>query len=161
MSKNEFDITNKLLNYLGVEFESDSTITLEYVQITCGNHILSFPEKYNTLETMGREHHLFRPLKSEKHANMLIDMFEESYPSNIDALEISEKPATSKKQLYELGPILYSGFLISKSMKIGASEILDIPSIPALKCAIVAKMLLPDYEHEIFNTKLSDFLKGG
>lgn len=152
ISKNEFNITKMLLDSLDVEFESDYSMTKDYSPLLCGDRILSYTEFYNNIDSIPKENVIFRPLKNERHSNILIEMFEESIENiSMDKIEITE-------YLNKHGKKRYSGYIISHGHILKDSKITSAPSIPILKTSIVARTLLNKNDYEEYTKYLRKFL---
>ena len=133
--KEEFQITKKLLDTLDIEYETDLTISKDCAPIFCGDRELTFPEYYSYIDTIPKEKLIFRPLKNERHSNILIEMFEESeLMIPFDRIEIREFENENGKKRF-------SGYAVKGSQKIKKSSVKSSPSIPILKCTIIAKLM--------------------
>lgn len=151
-SKYEFLMTKMLLDALYVEYESDFSITIDSAPIYCGEKEFSFPEHYSYINDFSKDRLIFRPLKNERHSNILIEMFEESDMSiNFDKIEINEYLNNNNKRRFK-------GYMIYKNDPIPNTDIKGSPSIAILKCTIIAKILLSKNEYIKFKELLSNYL---
>lgn len=150
-SKEEFSLTKKLLDALDVEYESDLTISKNCLPILCGDRELTFPEHYVYMDSIQKDKLIFRPLKNERHANIIIDMFEESSKIDFDRIEIREFLNDNDKKRY-------SGYAIKGSEKVKKSTVKSSPSIPILKCTIIAKLIFDKKQYLEFRDMLAMFL---
>lgn len=150
---NEFKITKMLLDALYVEYESDFTISQDSAPIYCGDKEISFPEHYAYINDFTKDQLIFRPLKNERHANILIEMFEES-DMNVDfnRIEVNE-------YLNEKNKRRYKGSMIGINDKsISGTEISGCYSIPILKTSIIAKMVLSKKEYKEFRDLIIKYI---
>ena len=151
-SKYEFQITKMLLDALYVEYESDFSITIDSAPIYCGEKELSFSEHYSYINDFSKDKLIFRPLKNERHANILIEMFEESDMSiNFDRIEINEYLNDNNKRRFK-------GYMIHKNDQIPNTNVKGSPSIAILKSTIIAKILLSKKEYSDFKELLTNYL---
>lgn len=151
-SKNEFQITKMLLDALYVEYESDFSITIDSAPIYCGEKELNFPEHYSYINDFSKDRLIFRPLKNERHANILIEMFEESEINvNFDRIEINEYLNDNNKKRFK-------GYMIYKNDEVPNTNIKGSPSIAILKSTIIAKVLLSKKEYNKFKELLTAYL---
>ena len=151
-SKYEFLITKMLLDSLYVEYESDFSITIDSAPIYCGEKEFSFPEHYSYINDFSKDRLIFRPLKNERHANILIEMFEESEMSlNFDRIEINEYLNDNNKKRFK-------GHMIYKNDQIPNTNVKGSPSIAILKSTIIAKVLLSKQEYTKFKELLTGYL---
>jgi hypothetical protein len=145
MHREEYEAVRQLLNSLDVEFEDDYTLSHNYRQICQNNQPLYFPDNYGCLPFLEKGQTLFRPLQSERHSNIIIDMFEDLFPKEIDCFEI---------QITGDDTLSYTGYFTSDGTKLEDSEVIGMSSIQSLKCACVAKMIMTESEFEEFMEKL-------
>ena len=151
-SKNEFLITKMLLDALYVEYESDFSITIDSAPIYCGEKELNFPEHYSYINDFSKDRLIFRPLKNERHANILIEMFEESEMNlNFDRIEINEYLNDNNKKRFK-------GYMIHKNEAIPNTNVKGSPSIAILKSTIIAKVLLSKKEYSKYKELLTSYL---
>ena len=151
-SKYEFQITKMLLDSLYVEYESDFSITIDSAPIYCGEKEFSFPEHYSYINDFSKDKLIFRPLKNERHANILIEMFEESEINlNFDRIEINEYLNDNNKKRFK-------GCMIYKNDPIPNTNVKGSPSIAILKSTIIAKILLSKKQYSDFKELLTNYL---
>ena len=151
-SKNEFLMTKMLLDSLYVEYEPDFSITIDSAPIYCGEKEFNFPEHYSYINDFSKDRLIFRPLKNERHANILIEMFEESEMSlNFDRIEINEYLNDNNKRRFK-------GYMIYKNEQIPNTNVKGSPSIAILKSTIIAKALLSKKEYIKFKELLTNYL---
>ena len=149
--ESEFNVTKYLLDGFGIDYESDLSISLNLIAIYCGDRNLYFPEHYSYVNNIISDNNIiFRPLKNERHSNILIDMFEE-LDSNAYQLEITEFLNKNNKKRYK-------GYFICDGNIVKNSIIKSSPSIPILKTSIVAKMVLNDNEFNKYIELLKIYL---
>lgn len=141
MSKSEYNVIKFLLDELGVEYESDGTMTLNYSTITCGGKPVYFPEYYSSLDTIPKEKMLFKPISNERHTNSIIGMFEDEKLIKYDSLEITDFQTDSGKTRYR-GHAIYHKNIIKHS------TINSAPNVPIAKISILVKLL----NKEAYNT---------
>lgn len=146
----EFNITKLLIDTLGIEYESDYLISFDNVPIVCGDKYLAYTEQYNYLRKIPKELAIFRPIKNEKHANIVIDMFDELNIIDSDSMEVKEFIKGNKKK--------FSGYLKSGNKIIEESFVKSAPTIPILKVSIIANVLFDDDEYHEFRSNLSSYL---
>lgn len=150
--KSEFIIVKKILDFLEIDYESDFSITKNCVPVYYGDREICFPEHFSYTSLIPKEKILFRPLRNERHSNILIEMFEESeFNIDHDRLEINEF-------INNKGKKRFTGWLVSHGETIKNSIIKSSPSIPILKTSIVAKLLFNDCEYDVFKNMLSSYL---
>ena len=151
INKYEFNITSLFIYSFDIEYEKDYTLTRMYLPLKCGEKFLAYSESYDSLKNIPKHLMIFRPLKNEKHANMIIDMFDDLNIIESNNLEI-------KEFLGKKGKKKYSGYLRNGNTIIEESIIKSAPSIPILKISIIAKLLFDDTEYEQFYNNLKGFL---
>lgn len=160
ISKSEFELTSQLLDAFEAEIDDEYKIIVDYVPLCCADKELAFSEHYSNLNTeIPKDKMLFRPLRNERHSNILIEMFEQLNENIIERLEIEEYLNKNNKKRY-------SGYFIGKNIygkdeRIEKSYVKNIPSVPCLKAAIVAKCMLEDNEYEEFIIKMKDMIYSG
>lgn len=153
ISEYEFKITKMLLDALCIDCESDYTITYNSCPLWSGSKLIGYTERYSSIPDVPKELSLFRPLRFEKHANILIDMFTDSEEIPVDALEIQEYIENDRK--------FYKGYFVYKGTPIenGTIEKARTPSV--LKTSVVAKLLLDDMEYLEFTELLKKYFNRG
>lgn len=153
ITKNEFDITKMILDAFNCEYESDYSITIENAPLLYSDRVIAFPEHYSYINSdLNKDMILFRPLKNERHSNILIDMFEDYFMSEpMDSLEINEFLNDKNKKRYT-GHIIVNGKLLKRSY------IKSSPTIPVLKTSIIAKLLFNKDDYYKYKDKLNSFL---
>lgn len=153
VSKAEFQITKLVLDYFDTEYEEDFSINVDESPLWCGEKLVAFPEHYSYINSeIPKDMVLFRPLKNERHSNILIDMFEDvAMNMPMDSLEINEF-------LNDNGKKRFTGYMIVGRKKVKESVIKSSPSIPILKTSIIAKLLFSRDDYETYKTLLKDFL---
>lgn len=149
----EFNITKLLINALGIEFESGFLLSFDDAPIICGDRYIAYTEYYKFLNRIPKDLAIFRPIRNEKHANIIIDMFDDLDIIESDNIEVTEFMKGTKKK--------YSGYLKCGNKKIDESFVKSAPSIPILKVSIIAKMLFDDYEYKQYKENLMKFLGKG
>lgn len=158
--KSEFRLTSQLLYVFDTEIDDDYSILKDYVPLTCGDKELAYSEHYPSLSTeIPKNKVIFRPIKNERHSNILIEMFEELNESLVERLEVEE-------YLNKNGKKRYSGYFVCKNnnrkdSKLYDTEVKGLPSISALKTAIVAKAMLSDDEYDEFIETLKELVFNG
>ena len=157
MTKTEFIITKAILDALDAEYDSDHSILLESSYYYCGDKVIALPEHYTYVnDELDKDLILFRPLRNERHSNILIDMFEELKMSvPMDRLEINEYLNKNDK-------VRYSGYIIVNGNKMPNSYVKGSPSIPILKTSIIAQVLFKEgysnYSYEDFSNLITQYL---
>ena len=147
----EFNITKLLINALGIEYDSNYLISFNDMPILCGDRYLAFTEQYKYLRKIPKDLSIFRPIKNEKHANIVIDMFDELNIIDSDSVEIVEFMKNNKKK--------YSGYLKHGNKIIDESIVKSAPSVPILKISIIANVLFDDDEYTKYRDNLSNYLR--
>lgn len=150
---NEFIITNLFIQCLDLECFDNFIIHKDFIPISCGEKYVCYSDIYHMLKYIPQEYQTFRPLKHEKHANIIIDMFERLDIIDMDSVEIMEVNIDGKKK--------YSGYMQRNGKMIKNSYVKQAPTIPILKCSIVANMLFDKYDYAIFRENLSEYFKRG
>ena len=153
INKYEFNITKLLINALGIEYEPNYLISFDDSLIVCGDRYIAFTEQYKYLNNIPKDLTIFRPIKNEKHANIIIDMFDELNIIDSDNMEVTEFIKGNKKK--------YSGYLRKGNTKIEESFVKSAPSIPILKVSIIANILFDEDEYNEYRENLSKYLIGG
>lgn len=153
ISRSEFEITKMLLDVLDADIEYDNSIIYQYAPITMNDRIFVYAERYFDLDKVSKMENtiLFRPLKSDKHANILIRMFEDLDLIDFDSLEIIEN-------VLDNGRIKYSGYLKKGDKIIQGSYIKTAPSISILKVSIIANLLMNSEEYNKYYKYLLEYL---
>ena len=153
VSKSEFEITKLFLDYFESEYESDYSVTIDNSIIWCGDKVIAFPEHYSYINSdIPKDMALFRPLKNERHSNILIDMFEDlamNVPMN--SIEINEF-------INDNGKKRYNGHMTVYHKVVKESVIRSSPSIPILKTSIIAKVLFSKEDYSLYKTLLKQYL---
>ena len=90
ISEYEFNITKLILDAFDIDIESDFQLTYNYNPIMISGQPVYYTDQYAALPGISKDLNIFRPLKNDKHANILIDMFEELDIIEIDNLTILE-----------------------------------------------------------------------
>lgn len=143
----EFIMTSLLLSNLYVDVECDSTLTFypdDYGhQVTFKNDILAFSDTYTGLADISDDKVIFRPLKYDKYANIIISMFEELNIIDTDMLNIINENPKSPKSTFK-------GFFTYKGQTINRSFSYNAPNIPVLKCLIIAKLILDENDYNTY-----------
>lgn len=150
ISETEFTLTKLLLDNLYVDVESNYELSFNYVTLSYNTVPLHFAETYNSLMNMPSNKTVFRPLKNDKHANILIDMFEQLNIIKTDSLTILESVDENDVKTYK-GYFTYNGKKVDKSYTYNA------PTTPVLKCFMIAKLILDSYDYDIFISNLIEF----
>ena len=151
ISKSEFIITNLFINYLELELDSDYTLSFMLLPLICNDKQLGYTENYMFIKNIPSSLALFRPIKNEKHANLIIDMFDDLNIIDFDSLEIKEFMKNDKKK--------YSGYLKKNNIIVEGSEVPSAPSIPILKLSIVAQLLFDSDDYMTYYDNLIQYLK--
>lgn len=151
ITKSEFIITNLFINYLELELDSDYTLSFMLLPLICNDKQLGYTENYMFIRNIPSSLALFRPLKNEKHANLIIDMFDDLNIIDFDSLEIKEFTKNDKKK--------YSGYLKKNNSIIEGSEVPSAPSVSILKLSIVAQLLFDSDDYMIYYNNLIKYLK--
>ena len=146
----EFKITNKFLELLEIEYEHDYTLTCNLVDIYCQNRQLAYSKYYNSLPKISTSHTIFRPLISDKHANILITMFDILNDSEL-IYDIVEVNINGKKK--------YKGIVKSEDSITDIPCTVIAPTIPICKVSIVAALLMDDNDYKYFRKMLKEYLK--
>lgn len=149
VSEYEFILTKLLLDNLYVDFEPDYELSFNCNPLSYNGSLLHFAERYLSLMNIPNDETIFRPLKSDKHANVLIDMFEQ--------LELIETDGLTIMEYEENGNKLYKGYFTNNCKKIDKSYTYNAQSIPILKSFMVAKLLLDSDDYNIFINNLMQF----
>ena len=159
--KSEFKITSQLLYCFDAEIDEGYNIIVNYIPLTCGDKELAYSEHYSSLNTeIPKNKMIFRPIKNERHSNILIEMFEQSLIDiSIERLEIEEYVNKNGKKRY-------SGYFVcknnyNKDSIMTNTEVKGLPSIAALKTAIVAKAMLDENDFYDFMTLLKELVFNG
>ena len=150
VSENEFNITRMFLDAFDIDCENDYSLTYNYLSLTCGDKLLAYTERYNQLKNIPTNMMIFRPLKNEKHANTIIDMFDDLNLIESDNIEIREFSKNGKKK--------YSGYLKHGNKIIEESIIKSSPTIPILKTSVIAKTLFDEETYDEYRHNLYGFL---
>ena len=150
ISESEFNITTLFIENFDIDYESDFSLSYGLLPLSCGDRLLGYCELYQNLPSIPHDLMVFRPLKNEKHSNLIIDMFEELNIIESDNMEIREFTKNGKKR--------YSGCLKLGNQIIEESYIKSAPSIPILKVSIIAQLLLDDDDYNIFRQNLKSYL---
>lgn len=146
ISEIEFKLTKLLLDNLDIDYESDYTLSFNYLPIIYNNSPLCFAERYISLLNIPNNKVIFRPIKNDKHANILIDMFDRLGIINSDNLIILSD-----------GDNAYKGYFTYNGKKIEKSYTYNAPTIPILKSFMVAKLLLDSDDYNIFLNNLLEY----
>lgn len=149
ISKNEFILTKLLIDNLYIDFESNYELTSNCVTLSYNNVPLHFAESYIALVNIPNDKIIFRPLKNDKHANILIDMFEQLNIIKTDSLTILEDDYNESKT--------YKGYFTYNGKKIDKSYTYNAPTIPVLKSFMIAKLILDFDDYNIFLNNLIEF----
>lgn len=149
----EFNITKLLIDALGIEYESGYLLSFDDAPIICGDRYIAYTEQYKFLDRIPRDLAIFRPIRNEKHANIIIDMFDELNLIDSDNMEVTEFMKGNKKK--------YSGYLKCGNKMIEESFVKSAPSIPILKVSIIANILFDDDEYQEYKDNLVNFLNKG
>lgn len=149
----EYNITKLLINSLGIEYEPNYLLSFEDAPIICGDRYVAFTEHYKFINRIPKNLAIFRPIKNEKHANIIIDMFDELNIIDADNIEVTEFMKGNKKK--------FSGYLKCGNKKIEESFVKSAPSIPILKISIIAKILFDEYEYKEYKENLMKYLGKG
>lgn len=139
MNKSEFLLTHTLLDLMDIEFEDDYTLTHDYTVLTYNGKHISLPDNYTYMSMIPKDKILFRPFKSDKHANIIIDMFDDIFDKQLDSFEIIQNENK-----------LYNGYFLVDGKKLLDSEVENIKKISILKCMCVAKLLMDDEDFSDF-----------
>ncbi len=150
VNKYEFNITTMLIQNLDIEYESDYTISYDNTTIECCDRFLGYSENYYALQDIPPEIAIFRPIKNEKHANIIIDMLEYSGFIDFTYLEVRESIINNKKK--------FSGWLTKNHEIIDGTYVKSAPSVPILKTSIAAKILFDDIDMSKYMENLINFL---
>lgn len=150
IDESEFNITKLLIDALGVDYESNYLISFDDAPIICGDKYLAFTEQYKYIDRIPKDLAIFRPIRNEKHANIIIDMFDELELIDADNIEVTEFIKGNKKK--------FSGYLKNGNEMIEESFVKSAPSIPILKISIIAKILFDDDEYNSYIKNLTTFL---
>lgn len=153
VNPNEFNITNLFIDCLELECGDDFIIYDGLRPLICGEKYLCYTDTYWALKYIPLEDAIFRPLKYEKHANIIIDMFDRLDIIDMDSLEVEEKIINGKKK--------YCGYMKKNGKIVNGSYVKHAPTIPILKCSVIAKMLFDDCDYDIFKSNLMGYLKRG
>ena len=148
----EYNMTSMLINALDIEYERDMRLSYNYIIMYLGQRDLLFPRQYVDLDKIPKGSLIFRPFKNERHANLLVDIFDEEYDLT-DSLTIEEEERNDRK--------LYSGYFTKDGVKINKSYVYKCPSPAFLKSYMVAKMVLDKNEYIDFSTNLKLLLNRG
>lgn len=146
----EFNITKLLIDALGIDYESDYLISFDDAPIICGDKYLAFTEHYKHINRIPKDLAIFRPIRNEKHANIIIDMFDELDLIEADNIEVTEFMKGNKKK--------FSGYLKNGNEIIEESFVKSAPSIPILKISIIAKILFDDNDYDEYIKNLTSYL---
>ena len=155
ISEAEFELTSQFLHMLDLDVDSDFTIysDLYLDPLMCGSKYLGFAERFSSISKIPKELAIFRPFRNEKHANIIIELFEEFNYIDFDTLEIND---------YEKdGKIKYSGWLTKDGQVVEGSYIKTSPSAAILKMSIIAALMMDADEHKQYMENLMTFLKRG
>ena len=150
VSESEFIMTKLLLENLYVDFEDDYQLSFNYGLISYNNSLLHFPERYNSFANIPNNCTLFRPLKNDKHANILIDMFEQLNIIDTDSLTILENINDKNIKTYQ-------GYFTYKGKKVDKSYTYNAPTIAVLKSFMIAKLILDTDDYDTFMSNLMVF----
>ena len=122
----EFNITSKLLELLEIDYDdTDFALSANFVDIYSQTKKLGYCESYEMLNAIPNEFSVFRPLVSDRHANMLIYMFDilndNELLFDIDTIEYNGKKKYTFKLLNGdlLNPLNNGSFLSGVKSKIG------------------------------------------
>ena len=153
IDKSEFKLTQLLLKYLDIEYDDEFAITLNYAPIYCGEKTLAYTEHYSDINSeIPKDKVIFRPLISERHANILIEMFEDLGLNDLYCIKIEEFINKNDKKKYR-------GYFLDKYNNIiDSTYIKSSPTIPILKSSIVAKSLFSKDDFLLYKEYLKDFL---
>lgn len=157
ISEIEFNMTKQFIQLLEMYCDNDYTIhndnELCDAPLSCKTKLLGFCERYESLSNIPKDMVIFRPFKNEKHANIIIELFEDLNYIEFDSLEIND---------YEKdGRLKYSGWLVKDGKIIDGSYIKTAPSLPILKMSILASLLMEPDEHKQYINNLMLFLRKG
>lgn len=150
ISISEFNITTLFINEFELDYESDFSLSYKYLPLTCGDRTLGYAEKYEMIDLVPKEFSLFRPLKNDKHANLIIEMFDDLNLIRSDNLEIKEFMKNGRKK--------YSGYLLNGTKVLKRSIVKIAPSIPILKVSIIASIMLDHETYEYYYKNLINYL---
>ena len=154
INRYEFDITNTLIGLFDIDYESDFSLSYENSPIYIGGKLLGYCQDFDDINKIPiKEISVFRPLRNDRHADILIKMFEDLDIIDIDSLEIKEYDTDKGKR--------YSGSFKKNNSIIDGTLIKSSPSIPILKISIVANMLLDENEYKIYYNNLLKYLSSG
>lgn len=152
ISETEFILTKLLLDNLSVDVESNYELSFNYITLSYNGSPLHFAETYNSLMNIPNNKTIFRPLKNDKHANILIDMFEQLDIIKTDSLTILEDIDQNEIKTYK-------GYFTYNGKKIGKSYTYNAPTTTVLKSFMIAKLILDSYDYDIFISNLIEFNK--
>lgn len=152
LSQNEYIMTKLLIDNLYIDYELDYKLSFNYNLIIYNDTFLHFPERYSLLGNMPNSYTLFRPLKSDKHANILIDMFDQLDIIKTDSLTILESNDDN-------GNKTYRGYFTYKGKKVDKSYTYNAPTTAILKSFMVAKLILDSDDYDIFINNLMSFTR--
>lgn len=151
----EYNISKMFIYYLELDIEMNGLLTKYSAFIQCGDKLLSYHEKLKSVNNLFGDNSIsiFRPLKLEKHTNLIIDMFDELYAIDFESLDIYEStnPNTGKRYYY--------GGLSRRGLSIEKSFVNSAPSIPILKSCVIVNMVFNDDDKAEFYTNLNNFLR--
>lgn len=155
ITETEFILTKLLLDNLYVDFEPEYKLSFNCNIVSYNGTPLHYSERYASLSNIPNDLTIFRPLKNDKHANVLIDMFEQSNIIETTSLVIKEtginlSSMTRDEKTYE-GYFTNNGHTINKSFTYNA------PTIPILKSFIIGKMILNKEDYNIFISNLMEY----
>lgn len=154
IDKNEFNISKMLLDYFEADYGDDFEITYNYSPIYCGEKILAYTEHFSDINSdlIPKDKSIFRPLINERHANILIEMFEELGLNDLYCINIEEFINKNGKKKYR------GYFVDSKDNIIKSTYIKSSSTIPILKTSMVAKAIFNDNDFYLYRSYLKDFL---
>lgn len=153
ISPNEFIITNLFINNLDLECFDNFIIHKDFIPLMCGEKYLCYSDIYHMLKYIPQSEAIFRPLKHEKHANIIIDMFDALDLIDMDGLEVEERIIDNKKK--------YCGYIKKNGKIIKKSYVHHAPTIPIVKCSVIANVLFDKYDYDIFKSNLMEYFRRG
>ena len=152
VSELEFDITTTLIEAMDIEYEDNYTLEFQYWPISYGGYPIHYAENYEALVTLPRTYPIFRPFKTDKHANVLIDMFEGMELIEFDNL-------TTMEYIDKYGNKSFKGYFTLRNKALKNTYTYGAPSPAILKCMMVGKLILGADEYREFMQKVSLYSK--
>jgi hypothetical protein len=149
MTKLEYDITKSIIDILDIDTDSDYSLFFGVSYLEAKKKQLAFPSQYISVNRLTQEQALFRPLKVEKHANLVIEMFEALTDMHTDHYEVSDDDGINR------------GFFVANGKKLKDTEVFNLDTSSLLKTSSVMKIMMDNDDFKEYISKVVYFMKNG